>query len=77
MTQSPQSLVEEFPEKAERIHLLSISDPRFGRIAEQYQVICRALHRSETSMAPVEYTVENWMRRERSILKDEISAFLT
>ena len=77
MTQSPQSLVEEFPEKTECIHLLSISDPRFGRIAEQYHVICRALHRAETNIAPVEYNAENCMRSERSILKDEISAFLT
>ena len=76
MTHTPHSLADDFPMKAERIHLLKISDPRFNRLIEQYRLVTRAIHRAETKVAPVDHLVERTMRKERLTLKDEISALL-
>lgn len=76
MTHTPYSLVEDFPAKAERIHLLKISDPRFNRLVEQYRLVCRTLHRAETEVAPLDHLVERTMRKEYAVLRDEITALI-
>jgi len=76
MTNTPLEIAAEFPAKAERIHLLKLSDPRFCRLYNLYDVIGRTLHRAETKVAPIDYIVEQTLRKERSVLKDEIAALL-
>ena len=76
MTDTPDDLTREFPMKAERIHLLKLSDPRFLRLLDLYQAVNRLIYRAETLAAPVERLVETTLRTERTALKDEIHAML-
>ncbi len=76
MTDIPHEIATEFPAKAERIHLLKLSDPHFCRLFDLYNIVSRTLHRAETKVAPIDYLVERTLRKERSVLKDEIAALL-
>lgn len=76
MTDTPHEIAAEFPAKAERIHLLKLSDPHFCRLFELYNVVSQTLHRAETNAAPVDYLVERTLREERSVLKGEIADML-
>ena len=76
MTKTPHSLVDEFPAKAERIHLLKISDPHFNSLVAQYSLVTDAIEKAEAKIAPLDHLVEMTMRREYSSLKDEIAARL-
>ncbi len=76
MTDTPHALAEEFPLKAERIHLLKISDPYFRRLIDQYQAVNKILCRAEAQVAPVEELVEATLRNERIALKDQIATML-
>ena len=52
------------------------SDAHFAKMAEDYHVMNRTLHRAETNVEPVGdmYMIE--MRKDRMALKDEIYAYL-
>ena len=76
MSHTPHELAEDFPEHAERMHNLKMSDPHFARLFDEYHTINRAIHRAETSVEPVEDTAEFEMRKTRMRLKDEIYAML-
>lgn len=76
MSHTPHELAEEFPHKAERIHLLKVSDPHFRKLFDQYHDMNRAIHRAETLVEPVDDLVETTMRKHRMALKDEIAAML-
>lgn len=76
MTEIPHEIATEFPTKAERIHLLKLSDPHFCRLFDLYDVVSRTLHRSETKIAPVDRLVERTLRKERTALKGEIADML-
>ncbi|MEL6315697.1 MAG: DUF465 domain-containing protein [Pseudomonadota bacterium] len=54
MSHTPHELAEDFPEHAERMHDLKMSDPHFARLFDEYHTINRAIHRAETSVEPVE-----------------------
>ncbi len=76
MTHTPHELAEEFLDKAEQIHQLKTSDAHFRRLFGHYHIVNRAIHRAETQVEPVENIVETTMRKERSVLKDQIAAML-
>ncbi len=77
MTHTPHELHEEFPEHADRIHELKLSDAHFARLSEAYHEINRAVHRAETLVEPVEELTEVEMRKKRAHLKDELYRLLT
>ena len=77
MTHTPHELAEEFPEHAERMHDLKITDAHFARIFNEYHEVNRAIHRAETLVEPVEELAEVAMRKERMRLKDEIYGMLS
>ncbi|MEM8549901.1 MAG: hypothetical protein AAGF10_03855 [Verrucomicrobiota bacterium] len=58
MSHTPHELAEDFPEHAERIHELKLSDPHFARLCAEYHEINRAIHRAETWVEPVEEMAE-------------------
>ncbi|MEO1343616.1 MAG: YdcH family protein [Pseudomonadota bacterium] len=76
MSHTPHELAEDFPEHAERMHDLKMSDPHFDRLFDEYHTINRAIHRAETSVEPVEDMSEFEMRKTRMGLKDELYAML-
>ncbi len=76
MTHTPHELAEDFPEFAEKLHGLKVSDPRFARLAEEYHELNRAIHRAETNVEPVSESYEAELRRKRVELKDAIARLL-
>ncbi|WP_372426715.1 YdcH family protein [Salinarimonas chemoclinalis] len=77
MSHVPHELAEEFPEAAERIHMLKQENAHFARLADEYHELNRTIHRIETRVEPTSEEVEQDLRRKRLVLKDEIAAMLS
>ena len=77
MSHTPHELAEDFPEHADRIHELKVSDPHFARLFDAYHEINRALHRAETFVEPLAGLAEASMRKARIRLKDDICSMLS
>lgn len=77
MSHTPHELHEEFPEFADRLSALKVSDAHFARIAEEYHELNRQVHRAETNVEPMDTLAEGELRRKRAALKDEIYGMLT
>ena len=76
MSHTPHELHEEFPEFAEQIHLLKMSDPHAVKLFDQYHAVNRKIHRAETDIEPTDDFHMADMRKERMRLKDEIARIL-
>ena len=76
MSHVPHELAEEFPEFTDRMHDLKLSDPHFARLFDDYHVLNRQVHRSETNVEPVSDEAMTDLRKQRMTLKDEIYALL-
>lgn len=76
MKNTPHELHEEFPEFAERIHELKVSDAHFTKRFDEYHEINRAVHRAETDVEPTSDDHLADMRKQRAALKDELYAML-
>ncbi|WP_430403572.1 YdcH family protein [Hyphomonas sp.] len=76
MSNTPHELAEEFPELADRIHELKVSNPHFARLADEYHDVNRHIHRHESGIQPASETHETELRKRRIVLKDEIYAML-
>lgn len=77
MSHTPHELHEEFPEFASKISEMKKGDAHFGKLADEYHLVNRAVHRAETLVEPVEELAEVEMRKKRAALKDEIYQILT
>ncbi len=76
MSHTPHELAEEFPQHAEKIHALKITDAHFAKLMDAYHEVNRAVHRAETGVDPVDDLTEQRMRKERMVLKDQVAAIL-
>ena len=76
MSHVPHELAEEFPEFADHMTALRLSDAHFAKLAEAYHTLNRKLHRAETNVEPVGDMFIVEMRKERMALKDEIYGIL-
>ncbi|MET4701432.1 uncharacterized protein YdcH (DUF465 family) [Constrictibacter sp. MBR-5] len=76
MSHVPHELADDFPEHAERIHALKLSDAHFAKLADAYHEVNRAVHRVETRVEPASEAYEEELRKQRLRLKDEIAAIL-
>lgn len=47
MSHTPHELSEEFPDHAQKIHALRMSDRHFTRMTDAYHEVNRAVHRAE------------------------------
>jgi len=72
MSHTPHELSEEFPQDADRIHELKLSNPHFAKLMDEYH----AVNRAETGVEPCDDLAETQMRKERMRLKDEIAGML-
>lgn len=77
MSHTPHELAEEFPEFAEKIHALKISDTHFSRLADEYHTVNRDVHRAEENVEPTDALNEQDMRKRRMLLKDQLYAILS
>jgi len=76
MTHTPHELIEEFPDKADRIHELKVSDRHFRKLFDEYHEVNRSVHRAETNVEPIEQLAEAELRKKRLYLKDELARML-
>ncbi len=76
MSNAPNDLVDDFPDKAERMHQLKTSNNRFARLYDEYNELNRTIHRIETRVEPKPEEVEEELKRRRLQIKDEIMAIL-
>ena len=74
MSHTPHELAEEFPDSAERPHMLKMSSAHFAKLCDEYHDVNWQIHRMETSVEPASEAVEAVMRRKRMMLEDEIYA---
>jgi len=76
MTQTPNELPEQFPDSAEKIHELKLSDAHFAKLADDYHALNRQIHRAESDLAPTDdFTLETW-RKQRLAMLDQIAPYL-
>ena len=77
MSNTPHTLAEEFPGKADAIHALKVSDAHFARLLEEYDTVNDQVHRAETKIDPVDQLVETELRKRRLSIKDQIARALS
>ena len=77
MSHTPHELLEEFPDKADKIHALKTSDAHFAKLADEYHSVNRAVHRAETDVEPTDDAHMQEMRKQRMMLKDQIWSMLS
>ena len=76
MSHTPHELADEFPDEVVQIKHLCQTDGHFARLAKEYHVLNRAIHRAETDVEPVDDMHLTALRKERLRLKDEIYGML-
>lgn len=76
MSHTPHDLADDFPGHGAALHALKLSDAHFARLAERYNEVNHRIHRAETMVEPVSQQLETELRRERMVLKDQISRLL-
>ena len=76
MSNAPNDLAQDFPDKVDRIHQLKTSNNRFARLYDEYNELNRTIHRVETRVEPKPEDVEDELKRRRLQIKDEIMAML-
>ena len=77
MSHVPHELADEFPDHADRLHELKISNTHFARIAEEYHALNREIHRIEAGVEPATDERTTNLRKQRLEMKDEINLLLT
>ena len=73
---APHAIHEEFPNDAERIHRLKVTDGRFARLLADYDQINDQVAGAESRQAPMSDEAETDLRKKRAMLKDEIARAL-
>ncbi len=77
MSHTPHELVNEFPDKSDRIHELRLSDAHFAKLTDEYHVINREIHRGETNVEPMDDVHLEDLKKKRLALLDELTGFLS
>jgi len=73
MSNTPHTLADEFPGKADIIHKLKVSDPRFVRLLKDYDEVNDRIHLAETNVRPMDQFEEENLRKRRLQIKDAIA----
>ena len=77
MSHTPHELINEFPDRGDRIHELRLGDAHFAKLSDEYHVINREIHRGETNVEPMDDVHLEDLKKKRLALLDEISRFLS
>lgn len=77
MTHVPHELAEEFPDQTDKLHDLKMNNAHFAKLADEYHLLNREIHRIETGVEPTSDTYATDLRKKRMLLKDEISAMIS
>lgn len=76
MSNTPHTLGDEFPGQMDQIHALKVSNARFAKLLQDYDVVNDEIHRAESNIAPVSQDHETALRKQRLTLKDQIAQAL-
>lgn len=77
MSHVPHDLHEEFPESAEALHALKVSNAHFAKLADEYHAVNREIHRIESEVAPASDEALEELKKKRLHLKDQIAELLS
>ncbi|MDF2158371.1 YdcH family protein [Algoriphagus sp. CAU 1675] len=69
-------LTDAFPEFADRIHKLKVTDPDFNKLYDEYDKLDHEIYLIETDASPASDETLNQLRLERVQLKDAIFELL-
>lgn len=72
MSHTPHELHEEFPEYGVVIHTLKTTDTRFAKLAEEYHLLNRQVHRAEIGVEPMEDQTLEGLKKQRLALLDQV-----
>jgi uncharacterized protein YdcH (DUF465 family) len=73
---TPNELGDVFPDAADAIRQLKLTDAHFARLAERHHELNRAIHRAETEVEPASDEHLEDLKKMRLHLLDEIAAKL-
>ncbi|GAA0757100.1 hypothetical protein FHS52_000381 [Erythromicrobium ramosum] len=73
---TPNELADVFPDNADALHQLKLTDAHFARLAEQHHTVNREIHRIETEIDAASDDRLEALKKERLHLLDEIAAML-
>lgn len=76
MSHVPHDLHAEFPDQAELLHKLKLSDRHFQTLAQRYQDVNGEIHRIESEVAPASDERLETLKKQRLALVDEIAQVL-
>ncbi|MDO5630991.1 MAG: DUF465 domain-containing protein [Paracoccus sp. (in: a-proteobacteria)] len=68
---------EEFPNDADKIHDLKVSNAHFARLLDEYDAVNDEVAAAETLVKPTSQEHETELRKQRARLKDEIARMLS
>ena len=74
---APHAIHEEFPNDADRIHALKVSDAHFARLLDEYDSVNDEVAGAESRQTPMSDEAEQALRKKRAHLKDEIARMLS
>lgn len=70
---APHAIHEEFPNDADRIHELKLSDAHFARLLTEYDEVNDQVNGAESRQTPMSHEAHAELRKRRSALKDQIA----
>ena len=73
---TPNELADAFPDDAEALHQLKLTNAHFARLAEQHHEVNREIHRIEAEIDAASDDRLEALKKERLHLLDEIAAML-
>lgn len=76
MSHVPHELADEFPNAAEKIRELKLSNAHFAKIADAYHEVNREIHRIEAEIETTSDAYAEELKKKRLALKDEVADFL-
>jgi uncharacterized protein YdcH (DUF465 family) len=76
MSHTPNELADVFPDNAEALRALKLTDAHFARLAEQHHEVNREIHRIEAEIDAASDDRLEALKKERLHLLDEIAAML-
>ena len=76
MSHDPHQLLEEFPDKAEKILRLKGSDPKFAEMFRAYHVLNHEIVEAETDVHPTSDDILEDMKKKRLKMLDSFASIL-
>jgi hypothetical protein len=76
MSHTPNELADVFPDQADALHQLKLTDAHFAKLAEQHHTLNREIHRIEAEIDAASDDRLETLKKDRLQLLDEIAAML-